>query len=300
MMLNTVGFNYYIGYILPLSITEGLADLKREEAGEYYKIIFIKSGTCHFLMNGKEFVLTGASAICMNEQDKIVFYDFQEDNAQILWFKPSLINVKLTFDVINNPNRTLSTTEYQDIYYLKQFMREAVTTMKILSLHTIDLSVIEHKQQLIKDLLEKQDSCSWPCRCRSYLFEILFCLARQEEDEEQINNVLFYDGHSRLAIDVIYYLQSCYNQKITIEKLADEFHTNRTTLLNDFKEYTGQSVNRYLIQLRLTMASTLLRDTELSVDEICDRTGFSDISYFSKVFKKKINHTPSEYRRICK
>jgi transcriptional regulator GlxA family with amidase domain len=48
------------------------------------------------------------------------------------------------------------------------------------------------------------------------------------------------------------------------------------------------------------MASTLLRDTELSVDEICERTGFHDISYFSKLFKKKLYHTPSEYRKIDK
>jgi AraC-like DNA-binding protein len=299
-MLNTMGFNHYDGYIFPLSVTEGLGDLKRDEASEYYKIIYIKSGTCHFLMNEKEFVLTGACAICMNEQDKIIFLNVQEEDAEILWFKPTIVNVNFTFDIMKDPNRKLSATEYQDMYYLMQFTQEAAATMKILSLHTIDSSGIEHKLQLIKELLIKQDTGFWPCRCRSYLFEILFCLARQEEDEEAINNVLLYEGSSRLAIDVIYYLQSCYNQKITIEKLADEFHTNRTTLLNDFKKYTGQSVNRYLIQLRLTMASTLLRDTELSVDEICGRTGFSDISYFSKVFKKVLNHTPSQYRRIYK
>ncbi|MHB8129878.1 MAG: helix-turn-helix transcriptional regulator [Mobilitalea sp.] len=298
-MFNTIGFNHYKEYIFPVSVTDGLSGLKREEAGEYYKIIYIKAGTCHFLMNGKEFVLTGACSICMNERDQIKFLDVQEDMAKILWFKPSVINVNFVFDVINNPNRMLSATEHQDIYYLMQFTQEAEATMKILSLHTIDSTGIEHKLQLLKELLNKQDTSFWPCRCRSYLFEILFCLARQEEDEA-INNVLFYDGCSRMAIDVIYYLQSCYNQKITIERLADEFHTNRTTLLNDFKKYTGQSVNQYLVQLRLTMASTLLRDTELSVDEICDRTGFNDISYFSKVFKKKLLHTPSQYRRICK
>jgi AraC family L-rhamnose operon regulatory protein RhaS len=300
MSFHTIGFNYYKEYNFPLSVTEGLDGLKLEEADEYYKIIYIKSGTCHFLMNGKEFVLTGACAICMNEQDHISFYEVQEDAAKVLWFKPTLVNAKFTLAVINNPNRSLSATEDQDIYYLFQFTREASVTMKILSLHTIDSSGIEHKLQLIKDILAKQDTSFWPCRCRSYLFEILFCLARQEEDEEAISNVLFYEGSSRLAIDVIYYLQSCYNKKITIEKLAEEFHTNRTTLLSDFKKYTGQSVNRYLVQLRLTMASTLLRETQLSVDEICNRTGFSDISYFSKVFKKKLFHTPSEYRRIYK
>jgi AraC family L-rhamnose operon regulatory protein RhaS len=297
-MLHTTGYNFYEEYCFPLSVTEGLTQLQAEEAGDYYKIIYIKSGTSHFMMNQKEFIMTGACAICMNDQDQITFYNRSEETAWVLWFKPTIINMNFTPDTINNPNNILTSTEIQDLYYLLQFRIEAEATMKILSLHTMDSAVLEHKMQLLIELLAKQDSGYWPCRSRSYLFEILFCLARQEEDEEAISNVLQYDGSSRLAVDVIYYLQSCYNQKITIEKLAEEFHTNRTSLLSDFKKYTGQTVNNYLIQLRLTMASTLLRDTELSVEEICDRTGFHDISYFSKSFKKKINHTPSEYRRI--
>jgi AraC family L-rhamnose operon regulatory protein RhaS len=181
---------------------------------------------------------------------------------------------------------------------LQQFTSEAKATTKILSLHAIDSSLIDHKLNQLKELLEKQNTNNWPCRSRSYLFEVLFCLTRQEEDEEAAENILLYEGGSRLAVEVIYYLQTCYNQKITIEKLAEEFHTNRTTLLNDFKKYTGHSINNYLIQLRMMMASTLLRDTELSVDEICERTGFSDISYFSKAFKKRIFCTPSKYRKI--
>ncbi|MDD4112409.1 MAG: AraC family transcriptional regulator, partial [Herbinix sp.] len=42
----------------------------------------------------------------------------------------------------------------------------------------------------------------------------------------------------------------------------------------------------------------LLRDTSLTLSEICERIGFSDTIYFSKVFKKALNQTPSEYRNI--
>ncbi len=297
MTYSTIGFNHYIGYLFPAKVTEGLEGLKEKTAGESYKIIYIKSGSCHFVMNGREFILTGASTICMNEKDEITFYHIEEEAVRIVWFHPQVINSTFTMEIINDPVRKLSMTEQQDLYYMLQFLPEAAPTLKILSLHTIDSAMIEHKLTLLKELLMKQDSNCWPCRSRSYLFEILFCLARQEEEEE-MSELLHYDTYSRLAVDVIYYLQSSYNQKITVERLAEEFHTNRTSLLNDFKKYTGQSVNQYLIQLRLTMASTLLRDTELSVEEICERTGFSEISYFSKVFKKKLNHTPSEYRKL--
>jgi len=297
MMYHTMGFNHYIGYVFPVAVTEGLEGLKDKRAGECYKVIYIKSGSCHFAMNGREFILTGASTICMNDKDEITFYKVTEDVVRIMWFQPQVINSVFTLDLMNDPGRVLSMTEQQDLYYMLQFLPNSAPGLKLLSLHTIDSALIEHKLNLLKELLAKQDSNCWPCRSRSYVFEILFCLARQEE-EEGMNELFSCDAFSRLAVDVIYYLQSGYSQKITIERLAEEFHTNRTSLLNEFKKYTGQSVNQYLTQLRLTMASTLLRDTELSIDEICERTGFSDISYFSKVFKKKLNLTPSEYRKI--
>lgn len=298
MLFDTLGFNYFVGYIFPASVTDGIHELKREDSRNYYKIIYIKTGPSHFLLNGKEFILTGACAICMNEKDKISFLDVCEEAVKVLWLKPSVINSQFNYDMLNNPSLVLSSSEYQDMYYLNQFLHNASTTTKILSLHTMDSTMVETKVNLIKELLSLQSSNTWPCRTRSYIFEILFCLSRQEEDEREIKNIFEYEGRSRLAIEVIYYLQSCYSQKITIEKLTDEFHTNRTSLLSDFKKYTGLSINNYLVQLRLMMASTLLRDTELAVDEICDRTGFNDISYFSKVFKKKLSYTPSEYRRI--
>jgi len=298
MNFDTAAFKYFPNYIISMSVTEGLAELNCTDDNDYYKIIYIKTGPTHFIMNEKEFVLSGACAICMNEQDSIEFIKVHEEGAKVLWFKPTVINANFTFEVLNNPNRILSSTEYQDMYYLMQFTKEAVTNTKILSLHTIDATNIEHRLHLINELLTKQSTNVWPCRSRSYLFEILFSLARQEEVEDAFQSFSLYEGNSRLAVDVVYYLQSCYDQKITIEKLAEEFHTNRTTLLSDFKKYTGQSINQYLIELRLTMASTLLRDTELTVEEISDRSGFRDISYFSKVFKKKLYHTPIEYRKI--
>lgn len=293
-MFETVSFNFCIF----LSVTEGLSELQHEDANKYYKIIFIKSGPCHFLLNDKEFLLTGTCAICMNEKDKIVFYKTVETGTKILWFRPTVINLELTCEVLSNPQRNLTTTNSQDVFFLRQFLKEASESDKIISLHSMDAAGFEYKFNILNEILTKQTPSTWPCVARSYLFEILFCISRQEENEQTSSNTYILEGSSRLAVDAVYYLKSCYNEKITIEKLSEKFHTNRTTLLNDFKKYTGQSVNQYLIELRITMASTLLRDTELSVDEICDRTGFSDVSYFSKVFKKKLLHTPSEYRRI--
>ena len=298
MRFDTLGVNYFQGYLFAASVTEDITVLSEQEAADYYKVIFIKSGTCHFMLEQKELVLTGSYAICLNERDRMEFLGKQGAELTILLFRPMVINTEFTFQEVNHPSPALSQSSYQDLYYLNQFRHDAGLNLKILPLRAMDLEVTGQKLKLMKELLTKQDTAIWPCRSRSYLYEILFCLVRQEERDEPVRSLQFYQGPSKMAMDVIYHLQTCYNQKITIERLAEEFHTNRTTLLSDFKKHTGKSINQYLIQLRLNMASTMLRDTELSIVEICDRTGFHDISYFSKAFKKGLSLTPSEYRRM--
>lgn len=297
-MLYTVGYNYYKGYMMPMNISEDVASLAEEESGKCFKIIHIKSGACHFTLNQKEYIMTGAYALCLNEQDQINFLEYQEDSIRILFFEPTLINVLFTINFLHNLNVRISVTDSQDLYFIKQFIYDSDLRFRLVPLRAMASAMIELKMNQLHQQLLKQDNLGWPCRSRSYLFELLFYLIRQEEEEDQEVAIQSVDGCSKLSSDVIYYLQSCYNQKITIEKLAEEFHTNRTTLQTDFKQYTGKSINQYLNQLRLKMASAMLRDTELSIDEICERTGFRDISYFSRVFKNCLKYTPANYRKV--
>lgn len=64
-----------------------------------------------------------------------------------------------------------------------------------------------------------------------------------------------------------------------------------------FKEATGQTIKEYQCALRLRKAEQLLKETNKPVAEIAQLTGFSDVFYFSKVFRRKRGCSPSEYRR---
>lgn len=64
-----------------------------------------------------------------------------------------------------------------------------------------------------------------------------------------------------------------------------------------FKEATGQTIREYQRMLRLGKAQQLLKETDRSVTEIAQLTGFMDVFYFSKVFHKELGCSPSEYRK---
>ena len=63
-----------------------------------------------------------------------------------------------------------------------------------------------------------------------------------------------------------------------------------------FKEETGENFIEYLTKLRIQKAKELLVDKEKSMKEICGQVGYSDPNYFSRIFKKSVGVTPTEYR----
>lgn len=262
-----------------------------------FKILLTEAGTLHLRVNGSDLILAGANALCMHDLDFLeIVKDYRSDYS-LLCFSPTVINPRLTSAVLASGN--IAAEDRLDRYYLLPFIREADEPLRSTPLSYSEAATLRQQIKELDSLLTFQDDTSWTCRSRSYILFILFALSRTDESKATFIAQEPVKTYSPLVADVIHFLQTNYQEKITSERLAAQFHTNRTTLLAEFSRGTGQSVNRYLTRLRVTMAAALLRDTGLSMMEICEKTGFSDISYFCKTFKKEITYTPSEYRRRC-
>lgn len=65
-----------------------------------------------------------------------------------------------------------------------------------------------------------------------------------------------------------------------------------------FKARYGVPPYRYLIGLRISLASELLRDSSLTVTQICHRSGFNSLSHFITTFRRHTGMSPSQYRRM--
>lgn len=96
---------------------------------------------------------------------------------------------------------------------------------------------------------------------------------------------------------VVAYLQDNLGRKVTLAEVAETIFLNKNYLCGLFHEETGKSFSEFLTNLRIDKAKELLISTELPISEIAAQLSYCDNFYFTKVFKKKVGHSPYTYRR---
>lgn len=93
------------------------------------------------------------------------------------------------------------------------------------------------------------------------------------------------------------YISENYTEHITVKDICDAVGYSKSTVLSSFKKEFSTTVNTYLTNMRLERAKKMLENEDVTVNEVALNCGFSDQSYFSKVFSAKYKITPTEYRR---
>lgn len=95
---------------------------------------------------------------------------------------------------------------------------------------------------------------------------------------------------------IITYLNSNHRKNISVQELALDYGVSSRRFNDIFKNKTGLSPNAYIIDLRIKEAKELLKLGYISINEVSNETGFSDVTYFSRIFKSKTGVTPSQYQ----
>ena len=102
---------------------------------------------------------------------------------------------------------------------------------------------------------------------------------------------------SVLFDSMLNYVQFNFMNEITIRDIAQACACSQSTVCHVFKQYTGESIKKYIDNLRINQAKRLLSTSDLPINRIAQLCGFSNINYFPTAFKKQIGISPTEYRR---
>ena len=95
------------------------------------------------------------------------------------------------------------------------------------------------------------------------------------------------------------YIHENYNHELSLDEIASHIGISKSTALNLFQRFLHITPVSYLIGYRLQAASWLLKNTNKKVKTIAYESGFRNVDYFCRLFKKRYHLTPSEYRYAC-
>ena len=93
------------------------------------------------------------------------------------------------------------------------------------------------------------------------------------------------------------YIHENYDRKLLLENIADQAMISKSTAVNLFRGYLDDTPIHYLLRYRLQEAAKLLITTEKKITVIAQSSGFENVEYFCKLFKKNYQIKPTEYRR---
>lgn len=103
--------------------------------------------------------------------------------------------------------------------------------------------------------------------------------------------------YSEDILHTLHYMEAHLSEHIRLEKLAQVAGLSPTGLIWKFDRQLKTTPMQYLIQLRMQMAKQLLLESNLTVTEIAEKCGYTDVYYFSNAFRQHTGVNPSTFRK---
>ena len=97
--------------------------------------------------------------------------------------------------------------------------------------------------------------------------------------------------------EAITHIEANYAEKITLGEIAKIAGMSSYYFCRVFKHAVGRTFTEYMHLYRIGKAEELLRDTDLSITQIAEQTGFGTIHYLDELFKRYRGLTPMQFRK---
>lgn len=147
----------------------------------------------------------------------------------------------------------------------------------------------------IINLAQSVDSFASVIRLLNLLYRLSLVADARELSSSSFVNASESNEDERVA-KTKEFIATNYMHDISLRQLADLAHMSEDSFSRFFRNKTGRTPNRYLIDYRLGIAARMLLTTKQSVSEIGYACGFNTLSHFNRLFRESKGCTPSEFR----
>ncbi len=146
--------------------------------------------------------------------------------------------------------------------------------------------------QTVKNVVQRREIRLQNTRLQEYGKSWL----KSREDRVHIDETLSKSPKEVVEECTAYILQNLNNETLSVNELAAHFYLNPIYLNRIFKKEKNISISQFIIQEKMSLAASLLKNPASSAVAVANQVGYPNYSYFSTIFKKYYGCTPSQYR----
>lgn len=178
---------------------------------------------------------------------------------------------------------------------LENHFPELVETVSLLKDNQNALSFLGETQKKLQDYLMKMRLQNGLERLSTFIL-ILGELA-SSASKNIVGNKSKERKNEKKLHEIYMFILNNYHHEIILQDVAKAVGMPKSTFCLFFKKMTGKSFVSYLTDFRIESSCQMLQKTNMTVSEICIASGFNDIPYYNRTFKKIKKQTPTEYRK---
>lgn len=232
-----------------------------------FQILYIASGKAHFFFDGVETIVSAGHMAIYRPKEEQKYYYYGVDQTEVYWVHFTGRDVKKLlhrYGIEDHVHVIHTGTALEYKYLFLQMIQE----LKLCKADYEDL-LVNHLHHLL-------------IRIHRTLLTEPYSKSRT---------------HAKDFDEAVQYFHKNYHTEININEYAAAHHMSVSWFIRGFKEYTDSTPTQYILSLRISNAQILLETTDYNITEIAEIVGYENPLYFSRLFKKQVGVSPSDFRK---
>ncbi|MBI4977459.1 MAG: helix-turn-helix domain-containing protein [Spirochaetes bacterium] len=259
-------------------------DFTREQRRqrEFWKIVYVLEGEGRNLINDREYALAPGN----------VFLIHPNDSTSYIVTTPSIVIYNIIFmpELFGDEMQALGGEfEFFNIFYKNHYGVLSKSREVLFTLDQASRSLLRLIESIDDEFTNKNPNYRRMIKYR--MLELIIELSREAAKRVQ-------RAKQRHVVEYIdHMIGERYREGVTLEEIAQRTGFHRNYIGRVYKKSRGKTIFEALNEMRITKARTMLDENKMPITDICYETGFNDLSFFYRMFKRITGYAPGEYRR---